>query len=108
MFLFLFCADCPEWHFDLGIKDSIVKTWLRNSFSTALYYSVKRLFNIFNLTLMQGKTVLDHKKLGQSSASLSKQNEDKIGGSRSPSNRIRKVYLLITSDVENNHCLNAR
>ncbi|XP_027914611.1 protein WVD2-like 7 isoform X1 [Vigna unguiculata] len=40
---------------------------------------------------LKGKTVLDHKKLGQSSASLSKQNEDKIGGSRSPSNRIRKT-----------------
>jgi len=52
---------------------------------------------------MQGKTELDHKKLGQSNGSISKLNEDKLGGSHSPSNQIRKVYLLITSDVENNH-----
>lgn len=57
---------------------------------------------------MQGKTVLGHKKLGQNSGSLSKLNEDKVGGSHSPSTHIRKVYLLINSDVENKHCLNAR
>lgn len=52
--------------------------------------------------LMQGKTEHDHKKLQQSSGSISKLNEDKPGESQSPSNQTRKVYLLITSVVESN------
>lgn len=50
---------------------------------------------------MQGNTEHDHKKLRQSSGPISKLNEDEPGRSQSPSNQIRKVYFLITSDVEN-------
>ncbi|ESW35710.1 hypothetical protein PHAVU_001G258100 [Phaseolus vulgaris] len=44
---------------------------------------------------LKGKTELDHKKLGQSNGSISKLNEDKLGGSHSPSNQIRKTSLTL-------------
>ena len=50
--------------------------------------------------LMQDITQHDFKKLRQSSGSKPKLNEDRHGGSHSPSNQNRKVCLHVTSDVD--------
>lgn len=50
---------------------------------------------------MQGKTEHTHKKLPQSSGSKSKPNDDGPSGAQSPSNQIRKVYLIVTYNFEN-------
>ncbi|KAH1152644.1 hypothetical protein GLYMA_18G010600v4 [Glycine max] len=44
---------------------------------------------------LKGKTEHDHKKLRQRSGSISKLNEDKPGGSQSPSNQTRKISLTL-------------
>ncbi|KAG4989970.1 hypothetical protein JHK84_032524 [Glycine max] len=44
---------------------------------------------------LKGKTEHDHKKLQQSSGSISKLNEDKPGESQSPSNQTRKISLTL-------------